>query len=73
MEELLRRSLVSVTTPIPVPAPVLDVPVVAKLLQRLVTETQNRQPAPVVASEPAGLESLLRIKWRNCSDVRSWV
>ena len=38
MEELLRRSLVGVTTPIPVP----QVPVVEKLLQRLVTETQNR-------------------------------
>ena len=33
---------------------------VEKLLQRLVAETQIRQPAPVVASEPAGLESLLR-------------
>ena len=57
MEELLRRLLVGVTTPVPVPAPV---PVVEKLLQRLVTETQIRQPAPVAASESAGLESLLR-------------
>ena len=44
-------------TPAPVPAPVLEVPVVDKLLQRLVAETQI---APVVASEPAGLETLLR-------------
>ena len=33
---------------------------VDKLLQRLVAEIQIRQPAPVVASEPAGLETLLR-------------
>ena len=30
------------------------------LLQRLVVETKVRQPVPVVASEPAGLETLLR-------------
>ena len=60
MEELLRRLLVGVTTPIPVPALVPEVPVVEKLLQHLVTETQIRQRAPVAASEPAGLESLLR-------------
>ena len=47
-------------TPAPVPAPVLEVPAVEKLLQRLVAETQIRQPAPVVASEPVGLETLLR-------------
>ena len=33
---------------------------VEKLLQRLMAETQIRQPAPVVASESAGLENLLR-------------
>ena len=59
MEELLRRLLVGVTTPVPVPALVPEVPVVENL-QRLVTETQIRWPAPVVASEPPGLESLLR-------------
>ena len=31
-----------------------------KFLQRLVAETQIRQPAPVVASEPAGVETLLK-------------
>ena len=62
MEELLRRLLVGVTTPVPVPAPVPEVPVVEKLLQRLVTETQIRQPALVAASEPAGLEFLLRYR-----------
>ena len=31
-----------------------------KLLQHLVTETHIRLPAPMAASEPAGLESLLR-------------
>ena len=43
-----------------VPAPVPEVPMVEKLLQRLVEEMQIRQPAPVVASEPVGFESLLR-------------
>ena len=60
MEELLRRLLVGVTTPVPVPTPVPEVPMVEKLLQLLVTDTQIRQPAPVAASEPVGLESLLR-------------
>ena len=35
-------------------------PTVERLLQRLVAETKVRQPVPVVASEPAGLETLLR-------------
>ena len=43
------------------PAPVPELPVVEKLLQRLMAETQIRQPAPVMASEPAGLETLLRL------------
>ena len=47
-------------TPAPIPAPVPEVPVVEKLLQRLVAETQIRHPAPLVTSEPAGLETLLR-------------
>ena len=46
--------------PAPVPAPVPEVPMVEKLLQCLVAETQIHQPAPVVAPEPAGLEILLR-------------
>ena len=42
-------------TPAPVPAPVVE-----KLLQHLVAETQIRQPAPVAASDPEGLEFVLR-------------
>ena len=61
MEDLLRRLLAGVATPVPVPAPFLEVPVVERLLQHLMTEIQIRQPAPVVASEPAGLETLLRL------------
>ena len=60
VEDLFRRLLAGVATPAPVPAPVPEVPVVEKLLQRLVAEMQIRRPAPVVASEPAGLETLLR-------------
>ena len=59
-EDLLRRLLAGAAAPAPVLAPVPEVPVVEKSLQRLVAETQIRQPAPVVASEPAGLETLLR-------------
>ena len=45
VEDLLRRLLAGMAAPVPVPAPVLTV---KKLLQRLVAETQSRQP-PVVA------------------------
>ena len=55
VEDLFRRLLVDAAAPAPVPAPVVE-----KLLQRLVAESQIRQPAPVVASEPAGVETLLR-------------
>ena len=54
VEDLFRLLLAGVALPAPVPAPVPDVTVVEKLLQRLVAETQIHQPAPVVASEPAG-------------------
>ena len=60
VEDLFRLLLAGVATPALVPAPVPEVPVVEKLLQRLVVETQIRQPAPVVVSEPVGLETLLR-------------
>ena len=46
LEDLLRRLLASIASPVPVPAPVPEVPTVEKLLQRLVAETQSRQPAP---------------------------
>ena len=61
MDNFFRQLLASAGAPTPVPAPVPEVPVVEKLLQRLGAETQIRQPAPVVASEPAGLETLLRL------------
>ena len=58
VENFFRQLLVNAAVPTPVPAP--EVLVMEKLLQHLVAETQIRQPAPVVASEPAGLETLLR-------------
>ena len=52
LKDLLRRLLLAVDPPAPIP----EVPPVEKLLQRLVTETQNR-PSPVVSPPAsAGLE-----------------
>ena len=51
VEDLLRCLLASMAPP---------VPMVEKLLQRLVVENQRRQPAPVIRDEPVGLEKLLR-------------
>ena len=59
VDDLLRRLLAGVAPQALVPAPVPEVPMVEKLLQRLVAETQIRQPTTVVAPEPAGLETLL--------------
>ena len=56
----LDRVEAGAAAPAPVPAPFPEVLVVEKLLQRLVAESQIRQPAPVVTSEPAGVETLLR-------------
>ena len=60
VEDLLRRLLTSMAPPVPVPAPVPEVPMVEKLLQRLVAENRRRPPAPVIRDEPGGLEKLLR-------------
>ena len=60
VEDLLRRLLASMAPPVPVPAPVPEVPMVEKLLQRLVAENQRRQPAPMSRDEPVGLEKLPR-------------
>ena len=57
VEDLLRRLLTSMAPPVPVLAPV---PMVEKLLQRLVVENQRRPPAPVIRDEPVGLEKLPR-------------
>ena len=55
IEDLLRRLLMAVDTPAPIP----EVPAV-KLLQRLAAETQSR-PSPVVSPpESVGLEKMLR-------------
>ena len=44
MEIYFRRLLASVAVPTPVPTPVPEPPAVERLLQRLVAETQVRQP-----------------------------
>ena len=52
VEDLLRRLLAGMASPAPVPAPVPEVPMVEKLLQHLLADTQICQPAPVIPSEP---------------------
>ena len=59
LEDMLRRLLANMAAPVPVPAPVPEVPTVAKLLQRLVADTQSRQPAS--PPEPVGLGNLFRL------------
>ena len=61
VDDMLRRLLAGMASPAAVPAPVPGVPMVEKLLQRLVAETQSRQSAPVIPPEPVGLENLLRL------------
>ena len=60
LEDLLRRLLANMATPVPVAAPVPEVPTVEKLLQRLVAETQSRQSAAVSPPKPVGLGNLVR-------------
>ena len=56
LEDLLRRLLMAVDPPAPIP----EVPPVEKLLQRLVTGTQSR-PSPVVSPPSSvGLEQMLQ-------------
>ena len=60
LEDLLRWLPVNMAASVPVPAPVPEVPTVEKLLQRLVAETQSRQPAAVSPAMPVGLGNLFR-------------
>ena len=55
LEDLLRRLLTTVDTPALIP----EVPVVEKLLQHLVAETQSRPPPVVSHPESVGLEMML--------------
>ena len=52
LEDQLRRLLSNRAAPVPVPAPVQEVPTVAKLRQHLVAEIQSRQPAAVTKPTP---------------------
>ena len=52
------RLMASAAAPAPTPAP--EPPALERLLQRLVVETQVRQPVPAAATGSAGLETLLR-------------
>ena len=59
VEGFLRRLLAStVATPAPTLKP--EPPAIDQLLQRLMVETQARQPAPVATTGSAGLETLLQ-------------
>ena len=57
LEDLLRRLLLAVDPPAPIP----EVPPIEKLLQRLVTETQSRPSLDVSPPASAGLEQMLRL------------
>ena len=59
VEELIRRLLAGLTPAAPAPARAPEVPVIDRLLQLLVVETQKRQPVPTTPAEPMGLEKLL--------------
>ena len=52
LENLLGRLLANRTAPVPVPAPVQEVPTGEKLLQCLVDEIQSRQPVAVTKPKP---------------------
>ena len=56
LEDLLRRLLMAVDPPAPIP----EVPPVEMLLQRLVTETQSRSSPVVSPPASAGLEQMMR-------------
>ena len=58
MADFFRRLLASVAAPAPTPKP--QPPAVDQLLQRLVAETQPRQPVPAAATGSTVLETLLR-------------
>ena len=60
LEDMLRRLLANMAAAVLVPAPVPEVSTVEKLLQRLVAETQGRQPMAVRPPEPVGLGNLVR-------------
>ena len=70
LEDLLRRLLANMAAPVPVLAPVQEVPLVAKLRQRLVAEIQSRQPAAVTKPKPPPdqLEDQLRWLLSNRAD-----
>ena len=64
-----RRLLASAAAPAPTLKP--EPPAVDHLLQRLVAETQARQPVPAAATRSAGLETLLRnLLFGNLAPVR---
>ena len=65
LEDLLRRLLTAVDTPAPIP----EVPVVEKLLQRLVVETQSRPPPVMSHPESVGLETMWRPVRRDWNGV----
>ena len=73
VEDLLRRLLAGMACPAPVPAPVPEVPMVEKLLQRLVAETHSRQPAPVIPPGACGIGKVAQIVPLGAADFRTTV
>ena len=69
VEDLFRWLLLGVATPAPVPAPVPEVPVVEKLLQRQLAEMQIRQPAPSLRDWKLYSDCYSRGSWRRCNSL----
>ena len=70
VEVLFLRLLVNAAAA-PAPTPKPEPPAVDQLLQRLVAETQARQPAPAAATGSAGLETLhINLLSGNLAPVR---
>ena len=59
-EELLKKLLVVLTPTVPPPARAPELSAMEKLVQLLLSETANREPAPPTPAEPLGLKTLLQ-------------
>ena len=69
VEDLLKRLLTGMASPAPVPAPVPEVPMVEKLLQRLVAETRIRHACSRDSTRACGIGTFSKIVPLGAADV----